>query len=108
MATGADLRQHALRLPGTVEQKHMDRRAFKLARIYATLAADHLTANLKFTPEEQEWKCLLAPETFQPVANAWGRQGWTQLVLSAASQDDLHEALELAYAHARKATKIKS
>lgn len=107
MATGDDLRQLALRLPGTVEQQHIDRMAFKVARIYATLAADQLTANLKFTPQEQEWKCLLAPEIFQPVSNAWGLQGWTQLVLSAASQDDLQAALELAYAHAGRATKIK-
>jgi hypothetical protein len=40
---------------------------------------------LKFTLEEQEFKCLLAPEIFRPLANGWGRHGWTQLDLAQAS-----------------------
>lgn len=69
-----DMRRIALSLEGTTELPHLDRTAFKAAKIYATLAADGLTANLKFTPDEQEFKCLLAPQAFSPVANAWGRR----------------------------------
>lgn len=50
-----------------------------MKRIYATLAADGLTANLKLTPDEQELKCLTVPEAFQSVPNAWGKQGWTTM-----------------------------
>jgi len=39
MATADDFRRAALALEGTVEAPHMDRRAFKVARTYATLAA---------------------------------------------------------------------
>ena len=102
MASSEDLRRLALSLSGTTEQPHMDQPAFKVARIYATLAADEQTANLKFTTDEQAFKCQLAPELFQLLENAWGRQGWTQISLAAASLADLQTALELAYAHAQK------
>lgn len=100
MASAADLRTIALALPGTTEAPHFDRAAFKVQRIYVTLAADGHTANFKFTPDEQDFKCQLAPEVFTPIDNAWGRQGWTMATLGAASADDLRSALEMAYAHA--------
>ena len=77
MATAKDLRRMALALEGTTEAPHFDRAAFKVARIYVTLAADGRTANFKFTPDEQEFKCMLAPDAFARVPNAWGKQGWT-------------------------------
>lgn len=100
MATGNDLRRAALRLEGTVEKPHFDRAAFKVARIYVTLAADGQTANFKFTPEEQEFKCLLAPNVFSPVPNAWGRQGWTAARLSGLGKEELVSALKTAWFHA--------
>jgi hypothetical protein len=100
VATDRDLRRIALSLAGTTEAPHFDRAAFKVARIYMTLAADGRTANLKFTPDEQELKCLLAPEAFAPVPNAWGQQGWTTAKLSSLSAADLKAALETAWRHA--------
>jgi hypothetical protein len=102
MATAKDLRRMALALDGTTEAPHFDRAAFKVARIYVTLAADGRTANFKFTPEEQEFKCMLAPEAFAPVRNAWGLQGWTTATLSKMKAADLQAALETAHAHAVK------
>jgi hypothetical protein len=100
MATGKDLRRIALLLEGTIEAPHFDRAAFKVARIYVTLAADGRTANFKFTPEEQEFKCMLAAEAFSPVPNAWGKQGWTTANLAKLSAAELKQALETAWAHA--------
>jgi hypothetical protein len=100
MATAADLRRIALSLAGTIEAPHFDRAAFKVARIYVTLAADGRTANFKFTPDEQEFKCVLAPEAFTPVPGGWGRQGWTTAKLSALSAAELKDALEMAWRHA--------
>jgi hypothetical protein len=100
MATGKDLRRIALSLAGTAEAPHFDRAAFKVARIYVTLAADGRTANFKFMPDEQEFKCMMAPEAFAPVPNAWGRQGWTTAELSLLSVAELKAALETAWAHA--------
>jgi len=100
MANAKDLRRMAMALEGTTEAPHFDRAAFKVTRIYVTLAADGRTANFKFTPDEQELKCLLAPEAFAPVPNAWGQQGWTTAKLSALSTADLEAALETAWRHA--------
>ncbi|WP_236884160.1 MmcQ/YjbR family DNA-binding protein [Devosia sp. A16] len=105
--TSSDFSAIALALDGTSEAPHFDRRAFKVARIYATLAADGLTANLRLTPDEQEFKAMLAPEAFVPLDNAWGRQGWTTAVLSELSVEDLRAALEMAHAHALPKTKTK-
>ncbi len=100
MATGKDLRRTALALDGTTEAPHFDRTAFKVARIYVTLSADGRSANFKFTPDEQEFKCMMAPEAFAPLPNAWGRQGSTVADLSKLSTAELRAALETAWAHA--------
>jgi hypothetical protein len=99
MATAKDLRRIALSLEGTSEAPHFDRAAFKAVRIYATLAPDGKTANFKLTPDEQELKCLSAPEAFARIANAWGDQGWTTATLSALSVAELKHALEMAWRH---------
>ena len=100
MATAQDFQRIAMSLDGTTSAPHFDRTAFKVARIYATLAPDGLTANLKFAPDEQELKCITAAEAFRPVPNAWGQQGWTTATLAALSPAELKGALELAWRHA--------
>ena len=100
MATGDDLRRAALALDGTVESPHFDRAAFKVARIYVTLAADGRTANFRFSPDEQTFKCLLAPNVFRPIPNAWGRQGWTTGLLSEMNKEELVDALRMSWTHA--------
>jgi YjbR len=98
MANAADFVRLALALPDVAEYPHFDRRAFKAPITFATLAPDGASVNLKFSPDEQEFKCLLAPEAFAPIANAWGRKGWT---IATLSEDELRAALEMAFAHAR-------
>src|ERR1043165_5199545 len=100
MATAKDLRRLALSLEGTTEAPHFDRSAFKVARIYVTLAPDGKTANFMFTPEEQEFKCMLAPDAFAPVPNAWGKRGATTATLSRLKIAELKSALDTAYQHA--------
>ena len=107
MATAADLRRIALSLEGTTSAPHFDRTAFKVARIYVTLAADGKTANFKFAPDEQELKCTVASDAFAAVPNAWGKQGWTTATLSKLSATELKAALDMAWRHAlpKKAAK---
>src|SRR4051794_34534293 len=100
MATATDLQRIALSLAGTTEAPHFDRIAFKAARIYATLAADGRSANLKLSPEEQEFKCMLAPDAFSPVPNAWSKQGWTTDALAKIKVAELKDVLETAWRHA--------
>ena len=98
MATAAEFRRMALSLPGTTEVPHFHRAAFKLARIYAT--TDGISANLLLTRDEQEFKCLLAPDIFAPIPNKWGEKGWTLVTLAAASAEELQAVLHLAWANA--------
>ncbi|OQW60910.1 MAG: hypothetical protein A4S14_18510 [Proteobacteria bacterium SG_bin9] len=100
MATARQFRTIALALEGTTEAPHFDRAAFRVNRIYATLAADGRSANLKFTPDEQELKCLTAPDAFERIPNGWGAQGWTTATLAALGVAELKAALETAWRHA--------
>jgi hypothetical protein len=97
MATAKDFRTVALSLEGTTEAPHFDRRAFKARRIYATLAPDGLTANIRFSSDEQEFRCMLQPEAYRKIANKWGAAGWTTMVLSALTPADLRSALTSAW-----------
>ena len=97
MSTGKDLRRVALSLEGTTEAPHFDRTAFRAKRIYVTLAADEKTANFMFSPEEQEFKCMMAPEAFAPVPNAWGKRGATTTILSKLTIAELEDALRTAW-----------
>ena len=99
MTSASDFTAIALALAGTTAAPHFDRTAFKVRRIYATLAADGLSANLKLTPDEQEFKVMMAPEAFAAVAGGWGRQGWTLMTLSAVGRDELSAVLEMAWRH---------
>lgn len=100
MATSESFVRIAMSLPGTVSAPHFDRTAFKVKRTFATLAADGRGANLKFTLEEQQMKCLLAPDIFSAIDNGWGRQGWTTMLIEPATEADISSALVLAHAHA--------
>ena len=107
MATGEDLKRIALCLPAVRAEPHFDRIAFKARITFATLAPDGHSANLKFTPEHQAYRVMLAPEVFQPVPGGWGRMGWTMINLAAASQEELAAALKEAHALATKKPKRK-
>jgi hypothetical protein len=100
VSTADDLRRIALSLAGTTEAPHFDRTAFRVNRIYVTLAPDSLTANFMFTPDEQEFKCMMAPEAFSPLPNAWGRNGATGADLAKLTEPELRSALEMAWARA--------
>jgi hypothetical protein len=101
MATATDVRKLALALEGTTEHPHFERAAFKVKRIYATLDADGKSLNLNLTPEEQEFKVMMAPEVFTPIPNKWGTSGWTTVNLKAIGKAELRAALEMAWEHGR-------
>ena len=100
MATAKDFRRIALSLEGTTEAPHFDRTAFKVRRIYATLAPDGRTANLMLMPDEQALKCEVAPEVFSRIPNAWGERGATTATLAKLTVTELRNALETAWQHA--------
>jgi hypothetical protein len=100
VVTGKDFRRLALSLPGTAEAPHFERTAFKVRRIYATLAPDGRSANLMLSPDQQALKCEVAPDAFSPVPNAWGARGATTVKLPALTLEELRNALETAWRRA--------
>jgi hypothetical protein len=89
----------ALALLGATEVAHFARRAFRVRTIFATVAPDGRTANLRLTPDQQDHWCALLPEVLSPVPNRWGAQGWTEVDLSDLDAADLEVLLRLASAN---------
>ena len=97
--TPKQFRRIVLGLDGVVEGAHMGHADFRAAnnRIFASLTEDEKRATAKLTPEQQADFIERAPEAFVPAAGAWGRQGWTMIVLAEADEDTLGEAVTLAW-----------
>ena len=88
-------------LEATSEAPHFERIAFKVKRIYASLSGDGKSLNLNLTPEEQEFKAMMAPEVFAPLPNKWGASRWTSVNLKAIGKAELEAALRMAWEHGR-------
>ena len=101
MARAADVRRIAMGLEGTTSAPHVDRTAFKVRRIYATLAADGASMNVDLTPDEQAFKVMMAPEIFSQIPNGWGLRGATTVDLTKISVAELEAVLILAWEHGR-------
>ncbi|MDQ6432724.1 MmcQ/YjbR family DNA-binding protein [Mesorhizobium sp. LHD-90] len=95
--TADDFRRIALSLPEAEEKSHFGKPDFRVRnRIFATLPPG-AHAVLKLTPEEQAMLAGAEPETFQPVKGGWGRQGWTEMDLTAADDATLRSACLMAW-----------
>ena len=101
MISGPRLREIALALPDASEAPHFDRTAFRTPRrIFCTLPADGLTANLMLEPDVQMAVCEAFPTAFSPVPGGWGRMGATTVDLGVVSEANLKAALLEAHARA--------
>jgi hypothetical protein len=100
MPDEATFRRLALALPGTTTAPHFDRTAFRARTIFATLGPDGRIATLNLGPEEQEFRCTIAPHAFAPTPDAWGRKGWTHATLAALTEPELAAALQAAWRRA--------
>ncbi|MBA2306291.1 MAG: MmcQ/YjbR family DNA-binding protein [Acidobacteria bacterium] len=96
--TSEDFRRLALDLDATVEASHMGHPDFRVnGRIFATLHADDAWGTVKLTPEEQQEFIRSFPAVFVPAAGAWGRQGYTNVALKAATTPAVRGAMLLAW-----------
>ena len=83
MATAAQLRKLFLSMPEAEEKSHFDQPDFRVRnKIFATLSLQGERASLKLTPEVQAMLLDARPGAFIPAAGAWGRGGWTYVMLS--------------------------
>ena len=94
-------RQLALSFPGTEEQPHFEKRAFRTKKsIFATLSEKDKLACVKFSQTDQSVFCAFDLSVIYPVPNKWGLQGWTYIDLTKVKKAMLVDALSTAYAGA--------
>jgi hypothetical protein len=97
-------RQIALSLTGAVEGAHMGHPDFRTnGKIFATLYPDGEHGMVKLTPDQQEDFLVADPDAFAPASGAWGRQGCTTVRLDSVTEDQLGEAMTLAWQNTVKA-----
>jgi hypothetical protein len=96
--TANDFRRMALALEGVIEAEHMNHPDFRVGgKIFATLQNGLKKGMVALSPEEQARFIEEAPKMFEPVAGAWGRGGATSVLLAAADEEIVGEALTLAW-----------
>ena len=107
MITPDTFQDLALSLPGTEEQPHFDRTAFKVTgkRIFATVHEKSNSANIKLSVADQFMFCEYDEGSVYPVSNKWGDQGWTTFELSKVPVELITDALECAYKDVLKSKK---
>ena len=98
MVTAAQFRKLAMSFPEVEEKSHFEQPDFRVRnKIFAGLSQDHKQGTLKLTPELQAMVLSAEPEVFVAAAGAWGRSGWTRIVLAQAELPGLRELLAESY-----------
>jgi hypothetical protein len=96
--TPDEFRDIALSFPGTEERGHMGHPDFRVkGKIFATLGyPDGSSGMAALTPAQQQ-DFMRIDRTFTPASGKWGEQGSTIIALDSANEDNVREALELAW-----------
>lgn len=91
-------RRIALGMTDAVESAHMGHPDFRVnGRVFATLRPDRGWGMVALTPDEQQRVVREHPEGFEPESGAWGRSGYTRVMLASVDEDVLGEAMTLAW-----------
>ena len=106
----ASFKSMALSFPETVELPHFEKASFRVKnKIFATLDIANQKACLKFSEIDQSVFCCIDTAIIYPVANKWGKQGWTLVELKKVKKPLLKNALSKAYVEvASTKTKAKN
>ena len=98
MADAETVRQIALSLPEVTEGPHFEKTSFRVnKKIFATIDAVHSQANVKLSATDQDVFSAFDHTIIFPVANKWGKQGWTTVDLQRVRQEMLTDIIKTAY-----------
>jgi hypothetical protein len=98
MATSAQVRKLLLSMPEAEEKSHFGQPDFRVRnKIFAGMSPKGERATLKLTPEAQSMVLDARPDAFSPAAGAWGRGGWTYVVLANVKVEELRELVAEAW-----------
>jgi len=101
-------RRIALAFDGAIESAHMGHPDFRVdKRVFASLHHEDQFGMVKLTPDQQASLIEDHPDTFAPEAGAWGRSGCTRVILKAADEDAVGEALTLAWQNTKRTQRKK-
>lgn len=93
----SDFRCIALSMPEAHEKSHFGKADFRVRdKIFASLPADDRSV-IKLTREEQDMLSSAEPGIFRPVKGGWGRQGWTEVNLTACDEAAMQSACRMAW-----------
>lgn len=96
--TANEFRELALALPEAEEHEHMGHPDFRVrGKIFATLGPQEEWGMVKLTLEQQSLFVRTDPKVFEPVPGGWGRKGATKVILQAASESAVRQALTAAW-----------
>ena len=77
-------------MPEAVQKAHFEQPDFRVrGKIFAGLSTDGARATLKLTPVLQQAVMDSSPDALSPAPGAWGRAGWTFVVLANAKRAEL-------------------
>jgi predicted DNA-binding protein (MmcQ/YjbR family) len=98
MVTIITLRILALSFPETTEEPHFEKTSFRVkGKIFATYDESNNRASIKLSEIEQEVFSKADATSIYPVANKWGKQGWTNIELNKVNEDLFIDAFTTAY-----------
>jgi hypothetical protein len=96
--TAQEFRELALSLPEATESAHMGHPDFRVrGKIFATLGPGEAWGMVKLTPEQQALFVRTEAGVFRSVKGAWGRRGCTNVILEAATEPSVRQALVAAW-----------
>lgn len=98
MVTIEQFRSWALSLPEATEEPHFEKTSFRIKKkIFATYDAVNNRACVKLSEMDQHLFSQSDETIVYPLANKWGKQGWTLVELKKVKSKDFFEILKTAY-----------
>ena len=91
-------RKRALAFLEASEEPHFEKTSFRVRKkIFATMSPEKAEVVLKLPPLEQAVFSDASGGAIYPVANRWGQQGWTMVLLKRVDGAMLKDALVCGY-----------
>jgi hypothetical protein len=91
-------RKLALSFPEVTEEPHFEKISFRVKnKIFATCDKKNKRACIKLSEIDQDVFSSADKTIIYPVANKWGKQGWTLIELKKVHKDVFSDALITAY-----------